>query len=117
MIKEECIFLKRLLRGSLVVTVLSILYWLFGVSAKLRVHLMAHRLSLDYLFFSNAFFDVVLPTIGFTCILFVHYRLIKIEKFRRHDIEINKLKRGRNLLLLGYIALMIRGLVFLIYST
>ena len=116
MIEAEFIQIRKFLWASLIVTLLSTLYWSLGVSNELKSYLGYDHKPIVIITSLNVFFNVLLPVIGFIGLVAVNVRVHQIEKFRRHDSEINKLKRFRNLLLIGFIVLMGRGLVFLIYS-
>lgn len=102
--------------ASLLISLPSSIYIFIGISDKIHRYLFDNNKPLPVLTYLNLFLYIILPITGFLILLYAHLRMLKVEKFKRHASTINKLNFYSSLLLIYFIILLVRVILFLAFS-
>jgi len=115
-IELELVRLKRIMWASVVVSAPSTLFIFLRTSGHIKEYLLASHRTTFFLVYFDILFYAILPVLGFSLFLFSNKALINFKKFKRHDVTLEKLKTLCNAILIFYIVLLLRIILFLIFS-
>lgn len=114
-VETELVRIKKMQLASLLITLPSTLYIFLNISVRVG-HYLFYNNKPNLLTYLNLFLYIVLPITGFLFLLYAHLNMLKVEKFKRHASTISKLNFYSSLLLIYFIILLVRVILFLAFS-
>jgi hypothetical protein len=115
-VESELIRVKKMLWASLLITLPSAVYIFLNISVRIGRYLFDNNRPIPVLTYLNLFLYILLPIIGVFILLYAHLSMLKVEKFKRHASTISKMNFYSSLLLIYFIILLIRVILFLAFS-